>query len=66
VGQWIKRLIDIKGDYVMENFEYSVLYPTDFSEASELAFAHALKLTLLLGTKFSIFHSIDSEDKALM
>ena len=50
----------------MENFEYSVLYPTDFSEASELAFAHALKLTLLLGTKFSIFHSIDSEDKALM
>lgn len=47
----------------MENFEYSVLYPTDFSEASELAFAHALRLTLLLGTKFTIFHSIDSEDK---
>jgi len=55
---------DIKGDYVMENFEYSVLHPTDFSEASELAFAHALRLTLLLGTKFTIFHSSDREDKA--
>ena len=41
----------------MENFEYSVLHPTDFSEASKLAFAQALKLALLLGTKFTIFHS---------
>jgi len=48
----------------MEDFEYSVLYPTDFSEASEFAFAHALKLTLLLGTKFTIFHSRDRENKA--
>ena len=43
----------------MDNFEYSVLHPTDFSEASKLAFAHALKLALLLGTKFTIFHSSD-------
>ena len=48
----------------MEDFEYSVLHPTDFSEASELAFAHALKLTLLLGTNFTIFHSRDRDDKA--
>jgi len=48
----------------MKNFEYSVLHPTDFSKASDLAFAHALKLTLLLGTKFTIFHSSDSKDKA--
>ena len=48
----------------MKNFEYSVLHPTDFSKASDLAFAHALKLTLLLGTKFTIFHSSDRKDKA--
>ena len=49
---------------MMKNFEYSVLHPTDFSEASELAFAHALKLTLLLGTNFTIFHSRNRDDKA--
>ena len=48
----------------MENFEYSVLHPTDFSETSELAFAHALRLALSLGTKFTIFHSRDRKDKA--
>jgi nucleotide-binding universal stress UspA family protein len=47
----------------MKNYDYSVLHPTDFSEASDLAFAHALRLTLLLGTKFTIFHSSDREDK---
>jgi len=47
----------------MKKFEYSVLHPTDFSEASELAFAHALKLTLLLGTNFTIFHSRNKDDK---
>jgi nucleotide-binding universal stress UspA family protein len=52
-----------KGDDVMKNFEYSVLHPTDFSDASELAFAHALKIALLLGTKFTIFHSRDIEDQ---
>ena len=45
-----------------KNFEYSVLHPTDFSETSELAFAHALRLTLLLGTKFTIFHSRKLKD----
>ena len=49
---------------MMNKFEYSVLHPTNFSEASELAFAHALKITLLLGTNFTIFHSSDSADKA--
>ena len=49
----------------MKNFEYSVLHPTDFSKASDLAFAHALKLTLLLGTKFTIFHSSDRKDNAI-
>jgi nucleotide-binding universal stress UspA family protein len=32
------------------------LHPTDFSEASELAFAHALKLTLLTSGELSILH----------
>jgi nucleotide-binding universal stress UspA family protein len=32
------------------------LHPTDFSEASELAFAHALKLTLLTKGELSILH----------
>ena len=32
------------------------LHPTDFSEASELAFAHALKLTLLTGGELRILH----------
>jgi nucleotide-binding universal stress UspA family protein len=48
----------------MEDFEYSVLHPTDFSEASEIAFAHALRLALLFGTKFTIFHTRDRKDKA--
>jgi nucleotide-binding universal stress UspA family protein len=32
------------------------LHPTDFSEASELAFAHALKLTLLTSGELRILH----------
>lgn len=32
------------------------LHPTDFSEASEVAFAHALKLTLLTGGELNILH----------
>jgi nucleotide-binding universal stress UspA family protein len=49
---------------MIENIEYSVLHPTDFSEASEIAFAHALRLALLFGTKFTIFHTMDRKDKA--
>jgi nucleotide-binding universal stress UspA family protein len=48
----------------MKSLEYSVLHPTDFSEASELAFAHALKITLVLGTNITIFHSRDRDDEA--
>lgn len=32
------------------------LHPTDFSQASELAFAHALKLTVLTGGELRILH----------
>lgn len=32
------------------------LHPTDFSEASEVAFAHALKLTLLTGGELNLLH----------
>lgn len=48
----------------MKSLEYFVLHPTDFSEASILAFAHALKITLVLGTKITIFHSRNREDEA--
>lgn len=34
----------------------SVLHPTDFSAASERAFAHALAISLLRGTRFTILH----------
>jgi nucleotide-binding universal stress UspA family protein len=35
---------------------WRLLHPTDFSEASELAFAHALKLTLLTHGELRILH----------
>lgn len=37
-------------------FVNSVFHPSDFSEASENAFAHALALALVRETKFTIFH----------
>jgi nucleotide-binding universal stress UspA family protein len=48
----------------MKNLEYVVLHPTDFSEASEPAFAYALKITLVLGTNITILHSRDRDDEA--
>ena len=48
----------------MKSLEYFVLHPTDFSEASELAFAYALKITLVLGTNITILHSRDRDDEA--
>ena len=36
------------------NYNFSILHPTDFSEASQLAFVHALKLALTCGTKLTI------------
>lgn len=47
----------------MKNYEYFVLHPTDFSKASELAFAHGLRLALLFETKLTIFQSSISKDK---
>ena len=34
----------------------SVLHPTDFSSASDTAFAHALAIALIRKTKFTILH----------
>lgn len=36
---------------------HSIVHPTDFSEASQVAFAHALKLGLAAKAKFTILHS---------
>jgi nucleotide-binding universal stress UspA family protein len=34
----------------------SIFHPSDFSEASEVAFVHALKIALVAGTKLTILH----------
>jgi nucleotide-binding universal stress UspA family protein len=34
----------------------SILHPSDFSEASEVAFAHALKAALIAGCRLTLFH----------
>src|SRR5512145_199679 len=34
----------------------SILHPSDFSEASEVAFAHALKAALIAGARLTLFH----------
>ena len=34
----------------------SIFHPSDFSEASEIAFAHALKIALVAGAKLTMFH----------
>ena len=34
----------------------SIFHPSDFSEASELAFVHALKIALVAGTKLTMLH----------
>ncbi len=40
----------------------TLLHPTDFSEASEMAFSHALKLALVARAKLSILHVSPTED----
>jgi nucleotide-binding universal stress UspA family protein len=40
----------------------SILHPTDFSEASEVAFGHALKLALMTKAKLSILHVAPRKD----
>jgi len=34
----------------------SIFHPSDFSEASEVAFAHALKIALVVGAKLTMLH----------
>jgi nucleotide-binding universal stress UspA family protein len=33
-----------------------IFHPSDFSEASEVAFAHALKIALVVGAKLTMLH----------
>jgi nucleotide-binding universal stress UspA family protein len=40
----------------------SILHPSDFSAASEVAFAHALKLALVAKTRLSIVHVSDNQN----
>jgi nucleotide-binding universal stress UspA family protein len=34
----------------------SIFHPSDFSEGSEVAFAHALKIALMAGAKLTMLH----------
>ncbi len=40
----------------MTGLRYRIAHPTDFSEASEAAFAHALRLAVLLKAEFDLLH----------
>jgi nucleotide-binding universal stress UspA family protein len=40
----------------------SIFHPSDFSEASEVAFAHALKLALAAGAELSMLHAAGGSD----
>lgn len=39
-----------------------VFHPSDFSEASEVAFAHALKIALVTGSRLHMLHVAEEED----
>jgi nucleotide-binding universal stress UspA family protein len=39
----------------------SIFHPSDFSEASEIAFTHALKIALATRGKLTLFHSADGD-----
>ena len=41
-----------------------IFHPTDFSEASEIAFAHALKLALSMNAKISLMHVAENGEHA--
>jgi nucleotide-binding universal stress UspA family protein len=46
----------------------NIFFPTDFSEASKVAFSHALRLARCLGTKVFLYHKVEyplSEDRLL-
>ena len=40
-----------------------VLHPSDFSDASRIAFAHALKMALITKTKLSLIHETNDEQR---
>ena len=40
----------------------SIFHPTDFSWTSKVAFAHALKLAVICGNKFTILHTGSREE----
>src|SRR3954471_19729136 len=40
----------------------SIFHPSDFSAASELAFAHALKMALVTGSQLNVLHVNDDRD----
>ncbi|MCK4893591.1 MAG: hypothetical protein KAT07_06465, partial [Calditrichia bacterium] len=49
--------------YLIEQpFVNSIIHPSDFTLASENAFAHALALSLIRQTKLTILHAGDSKD----
>ena len=37
----------------------SIFHPSDFTEASEVAFAHALKIALAAGAELALFHAVE-------
>jgi nucleotide-binding universal stress UspA family protein len=47
---------------LQENRIESIFHPSDFSEASEIAFAHALKLALASKAELNMLHATDGSD----
>ena len=45
-----------------DGFKLSIFHPTDFSWTSTVAFAHALKLAIICGNKFTILHTGSREE----
>ena len=40
-----------------------IFHPSDFSEASEVAFAHALKIALVTGSTLNVLHVADERQR---
>ena len=68
-GRIVHHRAGVKGPYIVpfsDNamssgdadapFITSIFHPSDFSEASEVAFAHALKAALVAGSRLTLFH----------
>ena len=41
----------------------SIYHPSDFSEASKVAFGHALKIALIVGAKFYVHHVFEPNEE---